>query len=303
MTYIVPAGLVVAVGRYGERPTRWQPHRMRRTLQFDRIPFSDGTGCVFRHHQWLLHVRPHLLFRKLDMCNRFEVNTDSVSLAYALGAQLLFDGQFWGEEVFPMTATPAMLHGVDGARELHAMQFGFGAPDRGGATFNNARIENIGKWPWKDAFARHRCIVPITSFREPCYWGTPAGKEVNFYRTDDKPLLAAAGIYSVWVSPDKQQTKLLMSLLMRPAMPYVLDNGHHRSPFFLSPDGFDDWLGGGKRRPKESLEVLKEYAEEPELAYHVAREMGPTWKKRQPGRVRKRDEQLEAIERDGELGF
>lgn len=141
--------------------------------------------------------------------------------------------------------------------------------------------------------------MPLSEFREPCYWGEPAGKEV-YFRPTDKEYLAVASIFNVWKSPEGDKQLYTMSFLMRPASPYVMENGHHRQPFFIREDGFDAWMEPGDRDHEDSKAILREYADEPELTYVVAREMAPSWKSRHKGRIKQRDEQLAAMEETGE---
>jgi hypothetical protein len=78
-----------------------------------------------------------------------------------------------------------------------------------------------------------------------------------------------------------------------------MDNGHQRQPFFINPRGFDDWMKPGKREPKESLAILRDYAHEPPLEYRVERQMVASWKSRQKDRLADRDEQLAEIDQTG----
>jgi len=235
------------------------------------------------------------------MCNRFNTPTSVKAICEALRAQPVFDFELPGE-VFPKSVAPAMVLSPDGLREIRPMTFGL-VPH--GKTppypLNNTRIESRDKWPWKSPFEKHRCIVPMSSFREPCYWGSMAGKEVNFSAADGELLLAAA-IFST-ANATGDQSAWSMSLVMRPGLPYVMEHGHHRSPFLLRAEGVDDWMNPESRSSDESLEILREHAAEPNLQVDVARDMAASWTKRQKGNVKKRDEQLAEIDTVGPLGF
>lgn len=238
------------------------------------------------------------------MCNRYTIKTNLSSIASELDAKLAFDFEIAGE-VFPLTMAPTLVINRDGQRELRPMTFGLTPGgkirDKKMPPFNNARIESRDKWPWKTPFEKYRCIVPMDSFREPCYWGESAGKEVNF-RCADGTLLLAAAIFSVTKS-DNDESELSMSLIMRPALPTVMEHGHHRSPFFLSLDGVDAWMARSPRPSKQSLDVLKQFAHDPLLESSVSREMVASWTKRKAANVKKRDEQLADIEASGPYGF
>lgn len=240
------------------------------------------------------------------MCNRFEVDTDRAALALTLSAQLSlpFD---WAPAIYPRQTAPGLLLNADGQRELLPMQFSLAPPGSKTPTdpkraLNNTRVESVEKWPWKTSFRQFRCIVPLTSFREPCYWGETAGTEIDLKPTGEE-LLGAAAIYSIWQSADKSEEIVTMSLLMRPASAFVMEHGHHRMPFFLQKEGFDAWMEHGDRKAEKSRSILREFALEPELQYSVARHMADSWSKRRSAKLKQRDEQLAAIEESGTLGI
>ncbi|PHQ31564.1 SOS response-associated peptidase [Rhodopirellula bahusiensis] len=245
------------------------------------------------------------------MCNRFNLKTDLAQLARSLDAVPPKQMEF-SDDIFPGKPAPAVAVNRSGGKEILPMAFGlvpFGkTPESQRRPLTNARVENLEKWPWKSAVKSHRCVVPMTGFREPCYWGETAGTEVDFAAVQDSPMFAAA-IFT-WYRPetsdesqDDSPANFTMSLIMRPALPTVMKHGHHRSPFFLSTDGIDDWITRDSRPLEESLVVLKQLAFEPDLSVTVARQMAPAWTKRQSSNVAKRDEQLAAIEESGPLGI
>lgn len=217
------------------------------------------------------------------MCNRFTIRGNASDVAAAMRASLSHEF-LWNEEVLPRSVSPSLMLG-DG-RELVPMQFGSDDPKWPN---NNARVEKLDKWPWKDMVTR-RCIVPLSKFREPCYWGEPAGKEVHFYSPSDEYLYVAS-IYSKL----PHEPGHWMSFIMRPASNYVMEHGHHRQPFFLHPDGCDEWLSQNNAPAK----VLRQHFYEPELAFEVVREMAASWTTRRKAREKDRDEQLAAIEETG----
>lgn len=238
------------------------------------------------------------------MCNRYQLRSDLHSICRELSAQSKFNFKV-PDEVFPYTKAPVLAINREGHRELRTMTFGMG--NREGSSsgrthvLNNTRIESRGKWPWKTSFEKYRCVVPMTSFREACYWGETEGTEVSFAASDGK-LLLAAGIFSFHNS-DTEDPELMMSVIMRPALPFVMEHGHHRSPFFLRREGLDSWMQRTSRSADESVEVLREFADDPTLNYEVDRHMAASWTKRKTGNLKQRDEQLAEIAETGPLGF
>ena len=239
------------------------------------------------------------------MCNRYNIKgtTKDVAEFFRATVPTVFDMP--SDDILPGYLAPGLLLNQDGERELVPMQFGLaklGASDPFDRKFpnNNARIEKYNSWPWKLPFKEHRCVLPLSEFREPCYWGDTAGTEVYFTPEDGK-YLGVAGLYNVWKSqgPEKFYS---MTFLMRPASKYVMENGHQRQPFFIEERGFDSWMKPGVRDPQESLAVLREFAYEQPFHHKLAREMAPSWKTRQKARLADRDEQLAAIDETGPLG-
>jgi putative SOS response-associated peptidase YedK len=239
------------------------------------------------------------------MCNRYNIKTNLKEIASEIGAmgidvQIAFDFDY-GNEIFPKSIAPTLAINRQGVTQLRPMKFGFGSDHDRGPALNNARIESSEKWPWKSSFEKYRCVVPISSFREPCYWGPEAGKELNFSSAQDDLLLAAA-IFTF----DKSQAEEpvpSMSLIMRPALPFVMEHGHHRSPFFLDRDSVGLWMDRTPRSVAQSRQMLQDGACQPSLRYDVARQMAATWNKRQSANLSKRDEQLAEIEKTGPLGI
>lgn len=240
------------------------------------------------------------------MCNRFLIKAKLENIAARFNARLIDDFEL-GAEALPRSITPGLLFDKQGGRVLAGLQFAFCPPGSDSPSdpkrpLNNARIESVHKWPWKDAFRTSRCVVPMTDFREPCYWGDPAGSEVYFHRPDHD-LLLAAGIYRTWRSPDGESMVVTMSLLMRPAGDYVMDHGHHRQPVFVDEPAIDQWMEHRKLETDAAVDLLRSITVEPELTHTHAREMAAGWQKRQAARIRDRDAQLEALQTAPAAGF
>jgi putative SOS response-associated peptidase YedK len=240
------------------------------------------------------------------MCNRYNIKGTTSEFVEHFNAMLptLFDVQT--DDILPGHLAPGLILNPDGERELVPMQFGLakiGAAEPFDRKWpnNNARIEKHDSWPWKLPFKEHRCILPLSEFREPCYWGDTAGTEVYFTSVDDE-YLGVAGLDNVWKTA-RAEKFYSMTLLMRPACKYVMDHGHHRQPFFIDKAGYDAWMKPVVRDPKESLAILREFAHEPPLEYRIERQMATSWKSRRKDRLADRDEQIGAIKETGPLGF
>ena len=64
-------------------------------------------------------------------------------------------------------------------------------------------------------------MLPLSEFREPCYWGDTAGAEVYFKCTRNR-YLGVAGLYNAWKTTGAEKF-YSMTFLMRPACKYVMD--------------------------------------------------------------------------------
>jgi putative SOS response-associated peptidase YedK len=236
------------------------------------------------------------------MCNRYNIQHEihEVTNFYQLALPIAFD--LPADDILPGHLAPGLILNRDGERELVPMQFGLakiGATEPFDRKFpnNNARVEKYDKWPWKLPFQEHRCILPLSEFREPCYWGNTAGCEV-YFKPADGSLLSVAGICNVWKTEGTERF-YSMAFLMRPACQYVMDHGHHRQPFFLDSRRINEWMKPSKRDPIESLAILREFVHEPPLDYRVERQMATSWKTRQKDRLADRDEQLAELDKTG----
>lgn len=240
------------------------------------------------------------------MCNRYNIRGSNKELVEFFQATMPIDFAFPADDILPGYIAPGVLRNLDGERELVPMQFGLakmGASEPFDRKWpnNNARIEKIDGWPWKIPIKAHRCILPVSEFREPCYWGTPAGTEV-YFKPIDGQYLGVAGIYNIWKTQGAENF-YSMAFLMRPASEYVMENGHQRQPFFIEESGYDAWMEPGERDAKDSLAILRDHVYERPFTYELAREMATSWKSRQKARIADRDQQLEDIGETGPLGF
>lgn len=240
------------------------------------------------------------------MCNRYLIKAKLEEVAQRYNARLIAELDGAGE-FLPRAMAPGLFIDDEDERLLGPMQFSFcppgcPSPSDPKRALNNARIESAGKWPWKDAFRTTRCVLPMTEFREPCYWGETAGSEVYFSRAD-ADLLHAAGIYRVWSSPDGKTRVVTMSLLMRPASDYIMDRGHHRQPLFIDEHGVDQWIRPGRIETDAGVDLLRSIAAEPEFTHTHARDMAASWTKRRAAKLKERDQQLAALDSAPAVGF
>ena len=106
----------------------------------------------------------------------------------------------------------------------------------------NARSESVHEKPtFRTAFRQSRCLVPATGYYE---WATELGryktKQPVFISRDDERLLAFAGIFDRWISPEGE-IRDSVAIITRDAVG-DLAKVHNRMPLFLPRDRWDAWM-------------------------------------------------------------
>ena len=146
------------------------------------------------------------------------------------------------------------------ARELRVARWGlvpFWAKDVSiGARLINARVETAHEKPaFRRAFAKHRCLVPADGYYE---WQATedGGKQPHFIRPADGGVLAMAGLYEVWRSPDAGGGRLLSCTIITTEATDDVGRIHDRMPMLVEPDRFGAWLDPALTHPDEVRSLL-----------------------------------------------
>jgi putative SOS response-associated peptidase YedK len=105
----------------------------------------------------------------------------------------------------------------------------------------NARAEDLVKKPyWRDAFQRHRCLVPATGWRE---FRPERGKKQPYQFRLEQRVFAFAGLWSRWASPDGELVDSFAIVTTVPSAQAA--QYHHRMPLVLPPELYAGWLARG----------------------------------------------------------
>jgi putative SOS response-associated peptidase YedK len=123
------------------------------------------------------------------------------------------------------------------------------------ATFN-ARAETIASKPmFRDAYARHRCIVPASGYYE--WTTTPAGRRPWYISAADGGILSMAGVWDRWKNP-AGETVHSCSIVVTAANEFTRAI-HDRMPVLLARHSIDAWLGGAadllRPAPEDALRM------------------------------------------------
>jgi putative SOS response-associated peptidase YedK len=176
------------------------------------------------------------------MCGRYELHTHpaTVALLFGLAHPPAIGPRY---NIAPMQLVPIVRQNAAGERELVQVRWGLvprWAKDPSiGARMINARAETIAERPaFRNAFARHRCLVPADGFYE---WAKgPAGKQpMHVVRADGQPF-GMAGLYERWRSPDGDV--LDTCTILTTSANARLRPLHERMPVIVPPEHFGRWL-------------------------------------------------------------
>ena len=110
------------------------------------------------------------------------------------------------------------------------------------ATFN-ARGETVTQKPmFREAFKRHRCLIPVSGYYE--WEDTPNGKQPHYFTRRDGKIVTIAGIWDQWT--EKPTGEILKSTAMIITSPNAFTaEVHDRMPVVLEQKDFATWLQGG----------------------------------------------------------
>ncbi len=165
--------------------------------------------------------------------------------------------------VFPRYNAPVIVIKND-ERIIAAMQFGlipfFEKEAKPKSVFHNARVESVHeKVSFKKAFFHTRCLIPLDSFFE-YIWINDKEKYLARFFPKSEETLTAAGIYSLWKSPD-EKIIASFSMITKEPYPFIKKIGHDRSPLFLKEEHFDDWMNPETEDLKSLHKITNDYAE------------------------------------------
>jgi len=146
-------------------------------------------------------------------------------------------------------------------RQLRTLRWGlvpFWAKDPSiGNRMINARAETVHEKPsFRRAFARRRCLLPADGYYEWYALESAAAeggkrkrpKKQPFYiRPKDGSILAMAGLYELWKSPEGEW--VWTCTVITTDAPDELGRIHDRMPMIVQPDRWDAWLDPGLTDP------------------------------------------------------
>jgi len=170
------------------------------------------------------------------------------------------------QPVAAVRATP-----TGSGRELALLRWGLipsWSKDRAiGNRLINARAETAREKPsFRDAFRRHRCLIPANGFYE--WQRQERGKQAYFVRMRDERLFAFAGLWDRWESPD--EGVIDTCTILTTSANAVLAAIHDRMPVILPPTEYQRWLDTALLNTDTLAPLLVPFPPEEMLAFPVS---------------------------------
>ena len=176
------------------------------------------------------------------MCGRYELSSHPAAIALAFGLDYPPDIRP-RYNIAPMQQIPIVRIGANGRRELVQVRWGlvprFAKDPSIGARMINARGETLAsRSAFRNAFARHRCLVPANGFYE--WQASPAGKRPLHVGMPDGRPFGLAGLYERWLSPEGDV--LDTCAIVTAAASRSLAGVHDRMPVIVPDADYARWL-------------------------------------------------------------
>jgi putative SOS response-associated peptidase YedK len=136
------------------------------------------------------------------------------------------------------------------------------------ATFN-ARAESVADKPmFRDAFKRHRCIIPASGYYE--WIARPDGKQPYFISAADGAVLSFAGLWDRWKTPETGEPVASCTIIVTDANA-LTRTIHDRMPVLLDKADIESWLNG-----TGGTELLRPAADDRLRMWPVSRRVNKT---------------------------
>jgi putative SOS response-associated peptidase YedK len=136
----------------------------------------------------------------------------------------------------------------------------------------NARAETAREKPsFRNAFRRHRCLIPASGFYE--WQRQERGKQPYFVRMRDGRPFAFAGLWDRWESADEGAIETCTILTTAPNA--VLAPIHDRMPVILPPAEYARWLDPSLRDTDSLAPLLVPFPPDDMLAFPVSPRVNP----------------------------
>jgi len=136
-----------------------------------------------------------------------------------------------------------------------------------GNRFINARAETVHEKPsFRNAFRRHRCLIPVSGFYE--WRRQERGKLPYFVRMRDERVFAFAGLWDRWEGADESVVETCT--ILTTAANAVLAPIHDRMPVILPPAEYARWVDPALRNTDSLAPFLAPFPPDEMIAFPVS---------------------------------
>jgi putative SOS response-associated peptidase YedK len=205
------------------------------------------------------------------MCGRFTLFEPDKILAKEFGVAT-FAPRSPRYNIAPSQPVAAVRAAPSGAgRELALLRWGlipsWSKDPAVGNRLINARAETVSEKPsFRNAFRRHRCLIPANGFYE---WQRREVRKQPFYiRMHDGRPFAFAGLWDRWENPDKGVIETCT--ILTTATNALLAPIHDRMPVILPPAEYARWLDPSLQDPDSLAPLLVPFPPEDMVAFPVS---------------------------------
>jgi putative SOS response-associated peptidase YedK len=206
------------------------------------------------------------------MCGRYATARKRQELLaeFDIGLDAADDRLTEDYNVAPTKPVPAVLERrskqapEEVVRQLRALRWGLvpsWAKDLSvGARMINARVETVDRKPaFRKAFAERRCLLPADGYYEWYVLDPKEGekkprKQPFFIRPRDGEIMAMAGLYEFWRSPEGEWVTTCTVITTDAGDD--LGRIHDRMPMVVRRDRWDGWLDPGRTDPADVRSLL-----------------------------------------------
>jgi putative SOS response-associated peptidase YedK len=202
------------------------------------------------------------------MCGRFTQQRPTSEIARIFEAEDLADDPGGRFNVAPTDAAAVVVQRAD-RRAVALYRWGLvpsWAEPRQASKAINARAETLATSSlFRDAFQRHRCLVPVDGFYE---WRRDGAHRtpMRIHDPEDRPL-ALAGLWTGRKDEATGEWRRTFTIVTTRPNAFMADI-HDRMPVVIPPDHWADWLDPMPRDPGE-LQALLEPREDVALAAYA----------------------------------
>ncbi len=208
------------------------------------------------------------------MCGRFsnDAKPEQIEKEFKIGKlnPKLFTPRY---NIAPTQMIPVVLE-QSGERVIESLRWGlipsWSKDESIGSKMINARAETLAEKPsFRDAFKKHRCIIPASGFYE---WQkqSKGAKQPFYFRMKDKDVFGFAGLYEQWLDKETGEQIETFTIITTEANK-VLEPIHERMPVILKSKDYDQWLDAKEKDTSELQKLLAPYPSEKMKSYAVSK--------------------------------